>query len=108
MTLIISVLTDQYVALVSDRRITTTGGGKPKRQEDSDIKTFNLYGQFIMGFTGLARIDGLRMEAWVSKVLTGVPAHEYFTVLRDEITGIQRWADTPLGSEDGYQGWFNR
>lgn len=38
-----------------------------------------------MGFTGLARIDGLRMEAWVSKVLAGVPTHDYFTVLRDEI-----------------------
>lgn len=38
-----------------------------------------------MGFTGLARIDGLRMEAWVSKVLTGIPTHDYFNVLRDEI-----------------------
>ena len=85
MTLIISVLTDQYVALVSDRRITWSEGGKTKRQEDSDIKTFNLYGQFIMGFTGLARIDGLRMEAWVSKVLDGIPAHDYFNVLREEI-----------------------
>lgn len=38
-----------------------------------------------MGFTGLARIDGIRMEAWVSKVLTGVPTHDYFNALREEI-----------------------
>jgi hypothetical protein len=84
-TLIISVLTDEYVALVSDRRITWREVSTTKRQEDSDIKTFNLYGQFIMGFTGLARIDNLRMEAWVSKVLNGVPSSEYFIALREEI-----------------------
>lgn len=44
-----------------------------------------------MGFTGLARIDGLRMEAWVSKVLTGVPTSDYFPALREAIdTSFQR------------------
>lgn len=85
MTLIISVLTDQYVALISDRRTTWTQGAKLKRQEDTDVKTFNLFGQFIMGFTGLARIDDLRMEAWVSQILTNVPQEAYFETLRREI-----------------------
>jgi hypothetical protein len=85
MTLIISVLTDQYVALVSDRRITERRGNLITRQEDTDTKTFNLYGQFLMGFSGLARIDGLRIEAWVSKVLKNVPPPEYFNVLAREI-----------------------
>lgn len=84
-TLIISVLTDDYVALVSDRRITYKRGGLIERQEDTDTKTFNLFGQFLMGFSGLARIDGLRIEAWASKILTGVPSHEYFNVLTREI-----------------------
>ena len=82
MTLIISALTEQYVALVSDRRITWTDG---RMQEDTDTKTFNLFGQFLMGFTGLARIDGFRIERWVSQILSGVPTEEYFSVLAREI-----------------------
>lgn len=90
MTLIITVLTDNYVALVSDRRTTWVHGDRITRQEDTDIKTFNLFGQFLMGFTGLARIDGLRVERWVSKVLSGVPTHEYFNVLTKEIDAAFR------------------
>jgi hypothetical protein len=56
-----------------------------KRQEDTDTKTFNMFGQFLMGFTGLTRIDGLRVERWVGKVLNGVPSTEYFRVLSKEI-----------------------
>ena len=80
-TLIISVLTDEYVALVSDRRVTWSDG----RQVDTDTKTFNLYGQFLMGFTGLARIDGFRMERWVADALRSVPTDEYFNVLAQKM-----------------------
>jgi hypothetical protein len=76
-TEIISVLTDEYVALVSDRRVTWEDGTRG----DSDTKTFNLFGQFLMGFTGFARIDGFRMEKWVADILRGVPPEEYFNVL---------------------------
>ena len=84
MTEIISVLTDEYVALVSDRRVTWEDG----TQEDTDTKTFNLFGQFLMGFTGFARIDGFRMERWVADVLRGVPTEEYFNVLFREIGAV--------------------
>jgi hypothetical protein len=84
MTEIISVLTDEYVALVSDRRVTWEDG----TQEDTDTKTFNLFGQFLMGFTGFARIGGFRMERWVADVLRGVPAEEYFNVLFREIGAV--------------------
>ena len=80
-TLIISALTDEYVTLASDRRVTWSDG----RQVDTDTKTFNLFGQFLMGFTGLARINGLRMERWVADALRGVPADEYFNVLAQRI-----------------------
>jgi hypothetical protein len=80
-TEIISVLTDEYVALVSDRRVTWSDG----RQVDTDTKTFNLFGQFLMGFTGLARIGGFRIERWVADVLSGIPTDEYFNVLAREI-----------------------
>jgi hypothetical protein len=38
-----------------------------------------------MGFAGLARIDGFRIERWVSQVLRGVPTEEYFNALAREI-----------------------
>lgn len=84
-TLVIGVLTDQYVALVSDRRVTWANDDIVTRQEDSDTKTFSMRGQFLMGFTGLARIDGLRIEAWVSRVLMKVKAEDYFVVLTQQI-----------------------
>ena len=95
MTLIISVLTDEYVALVSDRRVTWSDG----RQVDTDTKTFNLYGEFLMGFTGLARIDGFRMERWVADALRSVPTDEYFNVLAQKMgTAFDRRYVPPTGS----------
>ena len=43
-----------------------------------------LNGQLIMGFTGLARIGGVRMEKWVFDVLSGVPANEHLLTLTKE------------------------
>ncbi len=88
MTLIAGVLTDEYVALISDLRVTKLAGSKVVSQEDTDVKTIALGGQFLMGFTGLARIDGLRVEAWVSSVLLGVPQERYFEILREEIEKV--------------------
>lgn len=84
-TLVLGVLTDQYVALISDRRITTLAGNRIVSQEDTDVKAIALGGQFLMGFTGLARIDGLRMEAWASSALRNVKLEDYFEVLRQKI-----------------------
>ena len=86
MTLLIATLTEHYVALVSDRRTTWSDRGKITRQEDTDTKTFNLYGQFLMGFTGLARIDGWRIERWAIEIFRGVTADQYFNVLIREIS----------------------
>jgi 20S proteasome alpha/beta subunit len=61
-TLIVGVLTDQYVALMSDRRVTKRVGSRIVSQEDTDTKVVALGGQFLMGFTGLARIGGFRVE----------------------------------------------
>jgi hypothetical protein len=84
-TLITGVLTDEYVALMSDRRMTVKIGTRIVSQEDTDTKTIALGGQFLMGFTGLARIDKLRIEVWVGRVLNGVKLENYFEVLRQEI-----------------------
>jgi hypothetical protein len=83
-TLITGVLTDEYVALMSDRRVTVEIGTRIVSQEDTDTKTIALGGQFLMGFTGLARIGKLRIEVWVGRVLKGVKLEDYFEVLRRE------------------------
>jgi hypothetical protein len=91
-TLILGLLTDQYVALVSDRRVTWRVGRTIKRQEDTDTKTIVICGHFLMGFTGIARIRGLRMERWVSDVLSNVEpdpdaiTNRTFDALRDAAT----------------------
>jgi hypothetical protein len=82
--MIISVLTEQYVALVSDRRTTWIDEGKIKRQEDTDTKTINLFGQFLMGFTGLARIGGFRIERWLLEILKDASTDQYFNVIHRE------------------------
>jgi FAD/FMN-containing dehydrogenase len=84
-TLIVSVLTDEYVALVSDRRVTWRDGGEILSQKDTDNKTICLAGLFLMGFTGLARIDGFRIERWVSDVLKGVQPSAYFMTITQKI-----------------------
>lgn len=66
-------------------RVTRLAGQRIISQEDTDIKTIALGGQFVMGFTGLARIGGLRIEAWVSRVLMGVKLEAHFETLRQEI-----------------------
>lgn len=88
MTLITGVLTDEYVALMSDRRVTTRVGTRIVSQEDTDVKAIALGGQFLMGFTGLARIADLRVEAWASSVLRDVKPEDYFEVLGRRIEEV--------------------
>ena len=38
-----------------------------------------------MGFTGVARIDGWRIERWAMEIFKGVPTEDYFNVLTQEI-----------------------
>lgn len=83
MTLIVFVLTEEYMILASDRRVTTTLAGKPVRFEDSAMKSFLLNGQVMMGFTGIAELDGKTMERWVAATLAGVAPNDMPGALRD-------------------------
>jgi hypothetical protein len=83
MTLILGFLTNGYAVLVSDRRLAWSDNRRPP--EDSDTKTFNMYGHFLMGFTGIARFGGHRMERWVAEALGGVEPREYNLKLRNAL-----------------------
>lgn len=76
MTLIVAIVTDEYVVLASDRRVTWRRGTRTVFQEDSAMKTFVFGGHFLVGFTGVAKIGQDSIEEWLSGVLVGVPVHE--------------------------------
>lgn len=83
LTLVLGAVTDRYVVLATDRRISWRQGGRQVTRTDSDTKSFVLNGQFIMGFTGVARVLQTRMERLVAECLVDVRPQEYFTTLAD-------------------------
>jgi hypothetical protein len=57
-TLIVPFISEQFVAVASDRRITWLIGAAPARWEDTENKAIVLAGHFLMGYTGFARLGG--------------------------------------------------
>lgn len=79
--------TAEFAVLCADRRVTrTTPSGALISQNDSDGKAFNFAGRSLVGFTGRARLDGLRMEPWVARALAGVNANDQRRKLADALT----------------------
>jgi hypothetical protein len=75
--------------MASDMRISYVDAtNKIGKQEDSDIKTICLNGRLLLGFTGLARIDGKRIESWLSDILGAVPAEDYVDTIGREISEV--------------------
>ena len=86
-TLILAFLSDEYVALASDRRITWIIGGARNRTEDTENKAVVLCGHFLMGYTGFARLGGVKTERWIVDTLAHVAnPSDYFRVLAAEAT----------------------
>lgn len=82
MTLITFVLTEHYVVLASDRRITRfRSNGSIYSQEDEAMKTFVINGQLLLGYTGVAEFDGVPMDRWLSETLSGVHPNDIPRVL---------------------------
>lgn len=68
-----AVTTRAYAILCSDRRITTTKrNGEVLSRLDSDGKSFVLGSHYLAGFSGLATVDGTRMEAWLPMAIAGL------------------------------------
>jgi hypothetical protein len=70
MTQIISVITQQYALLASDRRLTFAEGPKKGQVTDDDTcKLVNFCNICGIGYTGLARIESIPTHEWIAKTL---------------------------------------
>jgi hypothetical protein len=49
-------------------------------------KTIALYGQFLMGVTGFAEMDGLPVDEWVIQTLSGANPQNWHRVIADRAT----------------------
>ncbi len=67
--------------MASDRRLTTTQRGRVIDQSDRATKSTLLWGQMLMGYTGVAILDRIPMEFWAAERLAGVRPNEAPEVL---------------------------
>lgn len=67
MTLILSVLTKDYVVQASDRRLTNASTGEVVDDDANKAVVFN--GHLAVGYTGLSRIRGCATDLWITEVL---------------------------------------
>lgn len=77
MTQIICVLTDEYVLVASDNLVTWGSG--PKRGQvvsDKECKLVSLCGRNVIGYSGLAVLDGIPTHEWIAKTLTNASCQE--------------------------------
>jgi hypothetical protein len=96
MTLIVPFVCDQFVALASDRRITWQIGGASSKWEDTENKAVVLAGHHLLGYTGFARLGGVKTEQWVVEKLVGRDPSSYFHVLREEAERAVNAMNEPL------------
>jgi hypothetical protein len=83
MTIILGLLTKDYVALVADRRLCMSDSGRVL--EDNCSKTV-LWGQkAVIGYTGLAKIEGKPTNDWIASAIVASSSNAAET-LRDRAT----------------------
>ena len=70
MTQIIAAITQEYVLLVSDRRLTfLEGPARGQLADDDTCKLVSLCNICGIGYTGLARLEGVPTHEWIAKTL---------------------------------------
>jgi hypothetical protein len=69
MTLVVSVLTHDYVVQVSDRCMTFECGDGAVRFEDGHNKAVLFERRIAFGYTGAGQIEGLRTDEWLQERL---------------------------------------
>jgi hypothetical protein len=84
MTLVLNVLTNDYVVQVSDRRLTDLNTGKPL--DEPANKTILFCGHVVFGYTGLAKVGPLQTDFWLAERLlsAGPSAQATLEFVRDE------------------------
>jgi hypothetical protein len=76
MTQIISVISNKYVLLAADRRLTFADG--PRRgqvAEDNECKLVSLCHAWGIGYSGLARLDGKPTHRWIATTLAAAKVY---------------------------------
>jgi hypothetical protein len=81
MTLIVAMAADEYVIVVSDRRLTWFEDGQVTHRDDNENKTILLCGHYLMGYTGIARIKDKPLQQWLVETLATVSPDRYFSTL---------------------------
>jgi hypothetical protein len=84
MTQIVWYVSDDFVVMASDRRVTWDNHTKRTYYEDTENKAVLLSGHLILGYTGFARLENTRTDQWVVRVLSGIDPHEYALRLSSE------------------------
>lgn len=70
MTQIITTITREYVLLVADRRLTFISGPMQGQLADDDTcKLVSLCNTCGIGYTGLAKVEGIPTHEWIAKTL---------------------------------------
>ncbi len=70
MTQVIAAITQDYVLLVADRKLTFLEGPKRGQCKDDDTcKLVSLCNMSGIGYTGLAEIDGIPTHEWIATTL---------------------------------------
>lgn len=103
MTLILGLLTQDYVLLAADRRVTFLQSGDVK--DDERCKLVSLCGHSGIAYTGLAELGGCPTHEWICHRLVDVRARaplQAFHALRDAASA----AFTRLASNPPYRHSF--
>lgn len=90
MTLILSLVGEDYVVQVADRRISLlTSSGRTTVRDDVTNKVVNFANRAVFGYTGLAELEGHRTDLWIADRLRRSPdLGDGFVALREDLTAL--------------------
>lgn len=82
MTTILGCTTPDFVVMASDRAVSYQTSPNVYEALDRMTKTVLIHGQFLMGFTGFAELEGLPVDEWILEALVGVDPRQWPEHLR--------------------------
>jgi uncharacterized membrane protein len=90
MTLILSLVGQDYAVQVADRRISLLhSSGRSTIRDDNTNKVVNFANRAVFGFTGIAELEGKRTDLWIADRLKESPdLGDGFDALRNDLTTL--------------------